>query len=353
MSGLVSEHLAEQIRRGVDPEASGVWPSDRLECLKAGGVFRWGLPPEFGGKPASNVELLTGYIDLARLCLTTTFILTQRDAACQRIAASSNLELRQRLLPDLCSGTALATVGISHLSTSRQHWSRPSVVAVRTDNGYELTGEAPWVTGARHADLLVTGATIDTGGQILVAIPTKREEVTVGEPLKLLALNASLTGTVHLNRVAVRDSEVVLGPVPQAMAVGSKGGTGSLTTTAVAIGAAARTLDGLQAEAESRPDLVDAVQQLASEWQQLRSDLLAAAGTEPEVIDLPTTAEQLRHRANSLASRAAQAFVCCAKGSGFVTGHPAERALREAMFFQVWSCPMAVTNRTLKDLVSI
>jgi len=53
----------------------------------------------------------------------------------------------------------------------------------------------------------------------------------------------------------------------------------------------------------------------------------------------------LRQRANSLVTRAAQASLTASKGAGFVVGHPAERLLRESMFFLVWSCPQPVLNR--------
>ncbi|MBS0203676.1 MAG: acyl-CoA dehydrogenase family protein [Planctomycetes bacterium] len=252
MTPLVNNDLAERIRKAADPESSGQWPTERLQCLRDAGVFRWGLPVEFGGLQTSTPQLLDGYIELARLCLTTAFILTQRDAACHRIANSENGELRRRLLPDHCAGRAMATVGISHLSTSRQHWSRPSVVAHPTATGFELTGEAPWVTGAGHVELLVTGATLENGKQILVALPANRDGIRVGTPLKLLALNESRTGSVVLDRVAVDTTEVILGPTSQVMKVGQTGGTGSFTTTAVALGVARSTLDGLQSESTSR-----------------------------------------------------------------------------------------------------
>lgn len=350
MNPLVNDDLAHRIRNAVDPAISGEWPAERLQVLRDAGVFRWGMPAEFGGLPVSTPQMLDGYIELARLCLTTAFILTQRDAACHRIANSENQGLRQQLLPDHCTGRAMATVGISHLSTSRQHWSRPSVVATRTPAGFELTGEAPWVTGAGHVDLLVTGATLENGEQILVAIPARRDGVRVGLPLALLALNESRTGSVVLDRVAVTTDEVILGPTSQVMKVGQTGGTGSFTTTAVALGAARSTLDGLQSESQSRPDLLDLVTSLSQEHARLRSELLEAAGNPPRVSEGRTEAERLRFQANSLVVRAAHAYVCCTKGAAFVSGHPAERAWRESMFFQVWSCPPNVTRDTLLDL---
>ncbi len=347
MRRLVEDDLARRMVVAPDPEATGDWPTERLALLIEADGFRWGLPREFGGIPVSEDEMLDAYIDLARLCLTTAFVLTQRNAACQRIAASSNDRLRQKLLPEHGAGRQLATVGISHLSTSRQHWSRPSVVATAVANGFELSGEAPWVTGGRHADLLVTGGTLSDGRQILAAIPTRRVGLRMGDPLRLLSLNASCTGSALLDRVAVDADEVLSGPVERVMQVGATGGTGSLTTSAVALGAAARSLAGLGAESASRRDLVPLVDELLAEHAGLKADLLRAA-TAPH--DSKPRAEQLRFRANSLVTRAALAWMASAKGAGYVAGHPAERALREAMFFHVWSCPPAVTTATLGDL---
>lgn len=350
MNPLIDASLAARMAEFPDPETTGEWPAGRLIAVREAGLFRWGLPVEFGGQVVSTSQMLEGYMELSRLCLTTAFILTQRDAACHRLANSPNDTLRRRLLPDHCSGRSLATVGISHLSTSRQHWSRPSVVAKEISGGYEITGEAPWVTGTLHADLLVTGATLENGEQILAAVPTDRTGVIVGPSLQLMALNESCTGSVMLDRVHVSDEEIVLGPIPQVMKVGATGGTGSFTTTAVAIGAATHTLQEFEHEATSRPELADVIQALSDQLLKLRSELMTAAATPLAPEDLKATAEDLRLRANSLIARAAQAYVSSAKGAGFVRGHLAERFLRQSMFFQVWSCPPAVTQERLSEL---
>ena len=351
MRRLIHDDLVERLSMAADPEATGEWPTERLARLIEAGGFRWGLPPELGGIEVSDAELLNAYIDLARCCLTTAFVLTQRNAACQRIAASPNERLRKRFLSEHCAGRQLATVGISHLSTSRQHWSRPSVVVTPIEGGYDLSGEAPWVTGGLHADLLVTGGSLPDGLQILLAIPTDRAGLTMGDPLRLLALNGSRTGSALLDRVAVDSGEVLTGPVERVMQVGATGGTGSLTTSAVALGAAAHSLAGLVEESILRRELVPVVDELQAEHSRLKADLLRAATLTHGTDDSKTLAEQLRFRANSLVSRAALAWMTSAKGAGYVMGHPAERALREAMFFHVWSCPPAVATATLKDFV--
>lgn len=295
------------------------------------------------------------YMDLARECLSTAFILTQRNAAIQRLAACDNASLKDQILADHVIGRRMATVGISHLSTSRQHWSRPSVTVEETFDGYELSGEAPWVTGASRADLFVTGGSLSDGRQILVAIPAERSGVEICSPLKMLSLNETETGTVRLHRVAVVAEEVIAGPIELVMKnapSGSGSGTGAITTSSIAIGAAEQNISRLHEEAAKRPQLDHVIAAFSAEHAQLRRDLLSvSASNEHGEQGGRNSPEELRLRANSLVSRTAHALMAVAKGAGFVSGHSAERAIRDSMFFQVWSCPSSVTMATLDELI--
>ena len=97
-----------------------VWPADSWEALRRGGVLGWSVPAEYGGRARTRVELFEGYEALAGACLTTCFILSQREAACRRIADGDNEALKAELLPSLARGEQFATVGLSQLTTSRQ-----------------------------------------------------------------------------------------------------------------------------------------------------------------------------------------------------------------------------------------
>src|SRR5579864_6545629 len=108
------EKLAD-LSGGLD--ARQEWPARQFEWLAQEGVLGWVIPGEYGGSSVSEQELLAGYVKLAEACLTTTFVLTQRNGACQRIAASQNDWLKSALLPGLARGELFATVGISHLTT--------------------------------------------------------------------------------------------------------------------------------------------------------------------------------------------------------------------------------------------
>lgn len=329
------------------------WPAEQLRLCGEYGVYRWFAGSEWGGLAWDEASILRGYLALSSACLTTTFILTQREGACRRVESSANAALKQRLLPELTSGERFATVGISHLTTSRRHVAQPVLRARRADGGFVLDGYSPWVTGADAADYIVLGATLmdgdaPTAEQLLAAVPTDLPGASAGEPAKLVALSASRTGQFRLEDVFVAQEQLVAGPVENVMALGSGGGTGGLQTSTLALGLARAAIGFLAKEAERRAELQPPLSALQDEWDYVESALVGAARGMPAC-----TNEQLRQQANNLALRSTHAALAAAKGAGFVAGHPAGRWCREALFFLVWSCPQPVLDAHLCELAGI
>src|SRR5262245_39674983 len=161
--GELCDHLRKQSETLDD---SGNWPAEQLRKCAEYGVFEWFAGRSWGGQEWHEADLVQGYLALSAACLTTTFILTQRNGACQRIERSDNEELKQRLLPSLIRGDLFATVGISHLTTSRRHLAGPVLRAEESVTGFRLDGFSPWVTGAAAAEIVVVGATLPDERQI-------------------------------------------------------------------------------------------------------------------------------------------------------------------------------------------
>ena len=268
--------------------------------------------------------------------------------ACRRIAVGDSHEARRQLLPDLIAGNTFATVGISHLTTSRRHLKKPVLCAELSGDTVILDGYSPWITGAMHADTLVVGATLDDQREILLAVPSDAKGITVENPARLVGLTASQTGPVRFERTRVDRKWLLAGPVQGVMQQGSGAKTGGLQTSTLAIGLADAAIGYLEEDVPQRPDLAPAAAALRTEWSGLRTDLLGMA--EGRSV---CTNEQLRSQANSLALRAAQAALSAAKGAGYVLGHPAGRWCREALFFLVWSCPQPVMEANLCELAGI
>lgn len=343
------DRLLQSLREAECVDSADHWPAEQLAMMRDAGVFRWNIPVAMGGLEFGSSAMIRGLRRLSSACLTTTFIMTQRNAACSRILSSANQSAVQSLMPDLVRGRRFATVGISHLTTSRRHLRTAAVSAEIADSGIvKLDGVIPWATGATHSDLIITGGTLSDGTEVLVGVDRSQEGVEVLPPADLLALNASQTGAVRLQNVCVPADRLLHGPVKGVMSSGTGGGAGSLGTSALAIGAAERSVCGLESEAERRPELASFAEQLRKEWTALESDLMSAAAGSHSAGDVAP--EVVRRQANSLVVRAAQSWLAATKGAGFAEGHPAQRAVRESMFFLVWSCPQPVLMSNLGEL---
>ena len=129
------------------------WPPgwDRLRHV---GVTRWSIPAEFGGDARPPAEILAGCEAIAGACLTTAFILSQREAAARRLLAGP-AQLQKRFLPPAARGDEFLTIGVSQITTSRQHVAPVLRATPAGAAGFRLDGQIPWVTGADRAAAVV------------------------------------------------------------------------------------------------------------------------------------------------------------------------------------------------------
>ncbi len=340
------DELANRLSELADSEPSGAWPVESLRLCAEHGVFSWFIEKSYGGQQWSADQIAQGYLRLGAACLTTTFIITQRTAATRRIEASENELLKSDWLPRLSQGEISATVGISHLTTSRQHVSQPVLHAESVDGGFVVQGFSPWVTGGMHADKILLGATLDDGRQLLFLVD--RDQVVANPPHQLMALSGSCTGSVTVEQLFVPRDNLVAGPENQIMKTVQGGMPGGSQTSTLAISLADAAVQFIESEAVSRSELQPTAKEFRVQLNRLRGELFELSRGNPVC-----TAQALRADANSLVLRSTQAALVAAKGAGFVEGHRVGRWCREAMFFLVWSCPQPVWEANLCELASV
>jgi alkylation response protein AidB-like acyl-CoA dehydrogenase len=324
-------------------DARGEWPAASWDALRKSGALGWIIPPEYGGTGLDPLELLEGYQRLAGACLTTCFLLSQRDAACRRLRDSGNEALCRKLLPALADGDRFATVGLAQLTTSRQH-VRPVLMARLDGDAVRLDGVMPWVTGAPQADHYLTGVVLEDSRQMLLVAPRDAPGLSVGPPMELMALQGSLTAEVRCIDVRLDRRWVLAGPAERVLAGGR--GAGGLETSGLALGLAKSAIAYLEKEAEKRTEWRARATASAESWQVLQGQLrqLARDGADAH------TASNLRAKVNALVLRVTQFALAAGKGSAFLRSHPAQRWARQALFFLVWSCPAPALDATLSCL---
>ena len=296
--------------------------------------------------------LVQRYARLAGGSLTAVFILSQHDAAHPSAAG------RARTIPrpiagcaPSVEGEAVATVGISHLTTSRRLGAQAIRVVEAGPGRYRLDGTMPWVTGATAG-----GPRRDrrrrstTAGRCSIALPTDRPGVTVRPPFPLAALQASCTSEIRLRRR--RGGRIPTSWRDRATDVLSHSGavgTGGLETSALALGQARAALAALVELSPDRAELAEPLEALCDGWQSAWGQLMAQARGEADAA----APSQIRAQANSLVLRATQAYLTARKGTGFLRTEPAQRWARQALFFLVWSCPAPIAQAAIRDLAGL
>jgi alkylation response protein AidB-like acyl-CoA dehydrogenase len=347
MDSTAGGHIAESTLSALAAQADRadaetVFPSRSWDLVRAAGVPGWSVPAAFGGRGLPASQRLRGAEQLAAACLTTAFILSQREGAVRRILSHARPILQADLLPRLARDEIFLTVGLSQLTTSRQHLA-PAVVAAPDGPNYVLNGVIPWVTAAARADALVVGATLPDGLQLMALLPRDRAGVEVEPPMDLCALRGSQTTQVRCRQVRIEPTDMLAGPSPRVLGAAA----GGLETSCLALGLAGAAVDHLHREAAARSDLRSVAERFEGARQGLRRRLYVLADGAVAAAD----ATEMRVQANGLALQATQAALTVSKGAGFVRPHPAQRWARQALFFLVWSCPRPAAEGTMAHLL--
>jgi len=322
------------------------WPQRSLDILGQAGCWRWAIPKKWGGTALDDVALLEAYEAVARGCVATALILTQRDGACDLIARGENDDLKKRLLRAYARAERFTSIGIAQLTTSKRG-RRPALIAKHDGQDYILDGVMPWVTGADQCDEIVTGAVLPDGRQILACVSGEDPGVVVEPALKLMALGASCTSRVRCQRVRVSPDQLIRGPADIALAM--RAPVKPLVVSAVGLGLAGALHDRLTHDPVT-PEVKPHLKPGAQLYRRVRAHLFEAAGRigrQNGDVD----ARAIRVAVNELVAKLGMAYLTISKGTGYAHPHPAERLLREAMFFLVWSAPTDVQTGTLRVLL--
>jgi len=342
---ILSREMRDQLSAmSEEADRSLAWPDVSWGLLQNSRVLGWSIPPEYGGAGIGPVDMLRGMEEIAASCLTTAFALSQREAAVRHLLRGPD-HLKKQYLPKLASGETFLTVGLSQLTTSRQHLGPALRVSSLSSGDYQLDGEIPWVTGADQSAAIIVGATLPDATQLLVVIPADRMTGMIEPPLTLASLVGSRTSLIRCNGVIVASDCVLAGPTENVL---GKSGGGGLDTSCLAIGLASSAIQFIRHEAEMRSDLMATAERFEAALQSVRVRLHALSES---VVD-PNLNLALRLDCTKLVLRATQAALMIAKGVGFVAPHPVQRWARQAMFFLVWSCPRPVAEGVLADLAA-
>ncbi|WP_456598699.1 acyl-CoA dehydrogenase family protein [Blastococcus sp. SYSU DS0616] len=151
---LTAEFVDRRVRpRVADFEAEDRYPHDFVEEMKALGLFGLLVPEEHGGSGVSTACFARVTEELARGWMSLAGAIGGHSVISHLLATVGTEQQRASYLPRMATGEVRATMALtepgggSDLQAMRTH-------AVRTGDGWEITGSKTWISNAQHSQLI-------------------------------------------------------------------------------------------------------------------------------------------------------------------------------------------------------
>ncbi|CUI51674.1 acyl-CoA dehydrogenase family protein [Cognatishimia activa] len=135
-------------------------PMEVIEDLAEMGVFGLTLPEEYGGFGLSKASMVVVTEELSRGYIGVGSLGTRPEIACELILCGGTEEQKQKWLPKLASGEILSTAVFTEPNTGSDLGSLRTR-AVKTEDGYEVTGNKTWITHASRSHIMTLLARTD------------------------------------------------------------------------------------------------------------------------------------------------------------------------------------------------
>lgn len=304
-------------------DRSPVVPVRFLDALAGAGLYGLYGPTDSGGLDADAPTAGRVVATLAGASCVTAFVWVQHHSAV-RLAGVAPPGLRDLWLPRLCSGEVRSGIAVAAMRRPG-----PPAMTARPGSaggGWQLDGEAPWVTGWGLVDVIVVAAR--HGDDLVWALIDAETAPSLRVvPQTLAAEQASSTVTLHLSRHPVAPDRVLaVEPYDQWRARDARG---LRQNGYFPVGIAER-----------------AARLLESRTLAEQAEALATALAERPDAEVPA----LRAEASLLAVRAATTLVATRGGRAMGLDDPAQRLARDAMFLLVFGQTPAIRAEQARRL---
>lgn len=188
-------------------ERLAMFPRENIEMLGRQGYLGMIVDPKWGGAGASYLAQTLVVEAIAAADPATAVIYEVHNSLhIEGIWRFGNDEQKQRLLPDLCRGTAIGAFAITE-AESGSNAAAMRTRAVKSGREYHLSGRKVFITSAGEADWYIVFATMDPAlgekGITAFLVPKEASGLSFGPPEDKLGIRASRTSELILDDVSV------------------------------------------------------------------------------------------------------------------------------------------------------
>ena len=357
---LTPEQLAfrlsvdEFAREVVAPRATaidetGQFPLDVMRAAGARGLFGVTIPTSWGGGGRDYISYALAIEAVARVSASVAVSLSVTNSlVAELIAHAGRAPQKEQWLRPLAKGEAIGAFALSEPDAGTDA-ANQKTRAVRSGNGYRITGRKVWVANADAAQVVIVFACTRSGlrGQGVTAFLVPMDSPGITRVARADSLGVRGLGCMDLDLDLTVSDDQVLGHVDQGFELAMwalQGGRVAIAAQALGIGQAA--LDEAIAHARTREQFgqpianYQAIQwmlaDMATELDAARMLTLKAAAAKDQQEKSALESSMAKLAASEAAHRAADKAMQILASAGYRRGSVVERLFRDVRATEIY-----------------
>jgi butyryl-CoA dehydrogenase len=342
-----AREIVAQRAAGID--TSGEFPSDVMHAAAGQGLLGVTIPKAWGGLGRDYVSYALAIEAIARASATVAVSLSVTNSLVAEVIAHAGREpQRERWLRKLASGEAIGAFALSEPDAGTDA-ANQQTRAVRSGDGYRITGRKVWVANAEEASVVIVFARTRPGlrGQGVTAFLVPMDTAGITRTARADSLGVRGLGCMDLDLDLAVSDDQVLGHVDQGFGLAMwalQGGRVAIAAQALGIGQAA--LDEAIAHAKQREQFgqpianYQAIQwmlaDMATELAAARMLTLKAAAAKDRQEKSTVEASMAKLAASEAAHKAADKAMQILASAGYRRGSVVERLFRDVRATEIY-----------------
>lgn len=275
---------------------------------------------------------------VGRRCGATAFSVWCQAACAWYLQCSANAGPRNQYLRDVLEGNLLAGTGMSNMLKHLSDIEDVCLKARAQDGGYVIDGALPWISNLGPGHLLLTAAELEGEGYVMFAVRLDTPGVQIKSSPHFSGMMGVGTYSVRFRSVSIDEKDVLAGPdqfeafltlIRPGMVLSQVGiGLGIIQgclDILDAIPAGSITDDFLEDGAD---EILEDLTGMEAEAQSLARDAQSGDASLLSVL-------QLRAKVSERTLRIVESTVLRCGAKGYLSSHPVQRRLREAIFVAI------------------
>ena len=342
-----AREIVAQRAAGIDK--SGEFPADVLHAASAHGLLGVTIPTAWGGAGRDYVSYALAIEAIAKASATVAVSLSVTNSLVAEVIAHAGRDpQRERWLRPLATGAALGAFALSEPDAGTDA-ANQKTRAVRSGDGYRITGRKVWVANAEEASVAIVFACTRPGlrGQGVTAFLVPMDAPGIRRTARADSLGVRGLGCMDLDLDVTVCDDQVLGSVDQGFPLAMwalQGGRVAIAAQALGIGEAA--LDEALAYAKQREQFgqrignFQAIQwmlaDMATELAAARMLTLKAAAAKDRQEKSTVEASMAKLAASEAAHKAADKAMQILASAGYRRGSVVERLFRDVRATEIY-----------------